>query len=126
MRRSVVLWCAVAAFAVGAAHVASAGQQLQLGRTVTDVQVAISGVPTDDVNVVSLIETRIGDALSMQAVRNTIDHLVGLGRFEDVRVLTTPTSQGVSLRWQLTPVRRRFLEFLVAVAVVKVRRILER
>jgi outer membrane protein insertion porin family len=106
MRRFVELWCAVAAFAVCTAHVASAGQQSQLGRTVTDVQVEISGVPIDDLNVISLIETRIGDALSMQAVRNTIDHLVGLGRFEDVRVVTTPTSQGVSLRWQLTPVRR--------------------
>ena len=74
MRRFVELWCAVAAFAVCTAHVASAGQQSQLGRTVTDVQVEISGVPIDDLNVISLIETRIGDALSMQAVRNTIDH----------------------------------------------------
>ena len=42
----------------------------------------------------------------MPAVRNTIDHLVGLGRFEDVRVLSMATDQGVSLRWQLLPVRR--------------------
>jgi lipase len=27
-------------------------------------------------------------------------------RFEDVRVLTSPADQGVTLRWQLTPVRR--------------------
>ena len=42
----------------------------------------------------------------MPAVRSTIDHLVGLGRFEDVRVFASPADQGVTLRWQLTPVRR--------------------
>ncbi len=43
---------------------------------------------------------------TMAAVRATIDHLVGLGRFEDVRVFASPADQGVTLRWQLTPVRR--------------------
>src|SRR4030095_8666437 len=38
--------------------------------------------------------------------RSTIDHLVGLGRFEDVRVEASPSTQGVSLRWSLTPIRR--------------------
>ena len=35
----------------------------------------------------------------MAAVRDTIDHLVGLGRFEDVRVFAAPADQGVALRW---------------------------
>ncbi len=42
----------------------------------------------------------------MREIRATIDHLVGLGRFEDVRVLASVTDQGVALRWQLIPVKR--------------------
>ena len=53
-----------------------------------------------------LVETRVGEPLAMQDVRGTIEHLVGLGRFEDVRVFASGTDQGVALRWQLVPVRR--------------------
>ena len=111
MRRGllVMLWSAFAAFAPYAANAASADQGQQsphLGRTVTDVRVEIAGQPVIDPNVLGLIETRVGEALEMHAVRSTIDHLVGLGRFEDVRVFASPADQGVTLRWQLTPVRR--------------------
>lgn len=77
-----------------------------LGRTVTDVRVEIAGQPVAEAGVLSLIETRIGDRLDMRAVRGTIDHLVGLGRFEDVQVHAEPSADGVALRWRLTPVRR--------------------
>src|SRR5687767_7355995 len=98
MRLLLVLWSAVAAFAPCFANTAAADQAQHLGRTITDVRVEIAGIPATDVNVVGLIETRIGDPLGMRAVRNTIDHLVGLGRFEDVRVFSSPTDQGVSVR----------------------------
>ncbi len=78
----------------------------QLGRTITDVRVDIAGVPVSEVAVLELIETRVGEPLVMRNVRSTIDHLVGLGRFEDVRVLSSPTEQGVTLRWVLVPVQR--------------------
>jgi outer membrane protein insertion porin family len=87
-----------------AAGTASARQYV--GRTVADVRVEVSGVPLTDPAVIELIETRIGEPLSMIQVRSTIDHLVGLGRFEDVRVFTSPSDQGVIVRWLLTPVRR--------------------
>ena len=106
MRRIVVLWCAVAAFVPAFSNGASAEQASHLGRTITDVRVEIAGIAATQPNVVGLIETRIGDVLGMQAVRNTIDHLIGLGRFEDVRVFAAATDQGVSLTWHLTPVRR--------------------
>ena len=77
-----------------------------LGRTIIDVRVEIAGVPSSDAAVLELIETRVGEALGMRSVRGTIDHLVGLGRFEDVRVMAAAADQGVTLRWQLTPVRR--------------------
>lgn len=75
-------------------------------QTITDVRVEIGGVAATDRNLASLIETRIGEALSMRDVRATIDHLVGLGRFEDVRVFSAPSAQGIALTWQLTPVTR--------------------
>ena len=77
-----------------------------LGRTVTDVRVEIAGQPVSEATVLALVETRIGEPLAMLAVRSTIDHLVGLGRFEDVRVLASPSEQGVALRWLLVPLRR--------------------
>ena len=103
MRRIAVLaWFAFAAFPAAA----GAAQDGHLGKTITDVRVEIAGIPATDLNVLGLIETRVGDQLGMRAVRNTIDHLVGLGRFEDVRVFSNPTDHGVSVRWRLTPVRR--------------------
>jgi outer membrane protein insertion porin family len=83
------------------------GQRAKVdGRTITDVRVDIAGVPVSEPGVIALIETRVGEPLTMRDVRGTIDHLVGLGRFEDVRVLTSPSDQGVTLRWQLQPVKR--------------------
>ena len=84
----------------------SAAFAQHLGRTITDVRVEIAGQPVGDPSVLALVETRIGEPLAMLAVRSTIDHLVGLGRFEDVRVLASPSDQGVALRWQLVPLRR--------------------
>lgn len=84
----------------------AATAEAQVGRTITDVRVDIAGVPVSEPGVLELIETRVGEPLVMRNVRGTIDHLVGLGRFEDVRVLTTPTEQGVALRWMLVPVKR--------------------
>lgn len=77
-----------------------------LGRTITDVRVEIAGQPAGDAGVLELVETRVGEPLAMRDVRGTIDHLIGLGRFEDVRVAAAATPQGVALRWQLVPVRR--------------------
>ena len=63
-----------------------------LGKTITDVRVEIAGVPVADAGVLELVETRVGEPLAMRDVRGTIDHLVGLGRFEDVRVFaSSPT-----------------------------------
>ena len=57
-----------------------------LGRTITDVPVEIAGRAGADLGVLELVETRDRRAAVDEAVRDTIDHLVGLGRFEDVRV----------------------------------------
>ena len=80
-----------------------------LGRTVLDVRVEVGGVLMTDPTVVQLVGTRVGQPLSMEQIRATIDHLVGLGRFEDVRVFAEPAGtakDAVSLRWVLVPVER--------------------
>jgi outer membrane protein insertion porin family len=77
-----------------------------LGKTITDVRVEIAGVAVAESGVLELVETRVGETLAMPNVRGTIEHLVGVGRFEDVRVFASGTEQGVALRWQLVPVRR--------------------
>ena len=89
-----------------AANAATVDVEQYLGRTITDVRVEIAGVPVADSAVLELVETRVGEALGMRNVRATVDHLIGLSRFEDVRVMASATDQGVALRWQLKPVRR--------------------
>lgn len=101
MRMPMIL---AAVLLVAAPGTARAGQHL--GQTVADVRVEVSGVALADPAVIELVETRIGEPLTMLNVRATIDHLVGLGRFEDVRVFASRSDQGVIVRWSLTPVRR--------------------
>jgi outer membrane protein assembly complex protein YaeT len=80
-----------------------------LGRVLADVRVEVGGVAFPDPSVAQLIETRVGEPLSMEHVRESIDHLVGLGRFEDIRVFAEPSTaraNAVTLRWVLVPVQR--------------------
>ena len=97
---------AVFMFAMAAARPAVADVQQFLGRTITDVRVEVAGVPLTEATVLELVETRIGEPLGMRNVRGTVDHLVGLGRFDDVRVFATASDAGVALQWLLVPVRR--------------------
>jgi outer membrane protein insertion porin family len=102
----VVLLCAVLGAPIASSAQASQDPGQLLGRTVTDVEVRIAGVAAGDASVLELIDTRIGEPLTMRDVRGTIDHLVGLGRFDDVRVVAAVTDEGVALTWQLKPVTR--------------------
>ena len=79
------------------------------GRLIVDVRVEVGGAPYTEPSVLQLIETRAGERFSMERVRESVDHLVGLGRFEDVRVFADPVgSDGdrVGIRWVLVPVQR--------------------
>lgn len=88
------------------ASLAAANAEQYAGRIIVNVRVEVAGQPTAESSVLQIIETRIGEPFSMLAVRSTVDHLVGIGRFEDVRVEASPSTQGVALRWLLTPIRR--------------------
>ena len=80
-----------------------------IGRPLVDVRLELGGRQFFDNAVLALVETRVGETLSMDRVRQTIDHLIGLGRFEDVQVFAEPSTarrDGVVLRYVLTPVQR--------------------
>ena len=60
-----------------------------IGKPIVEVRLVSEGRPTDDPASLALVETRVGQPLSMPAVRESITHLFGLGRFQDVRVEAT-------------------------------------
>ena len=76
-----------------------------VGKPIAAVRLVQEGRDTTDPALLTLVETRIGTALSMAQVRDTISHLFSLGRFEDVRVDAALDGGGrVLLRYDLSPV----------------------
>jgi outer membrane protein insertion porin family len=73
-----------------------------LGKPVTSISLVLDGRETVDPALVEIVETRVGAALSMLDVRESITHLFSLGRFDDVRVDASVEGNGVALRYQLT------------------------
>src|SRR5688500_2270255 len=74
-----------------------------VGQRITAVQLVREGQPLDDPTVNGLVETRAGQPLSMAQVRESITHIFGLGRFQDVQVEALPSPGGVLLRYRLVP-----------------------
>jgi len=70
---------------------------------VTEIRIEQEDQLVTDPVIKSLIETPIGQPLSMDAVRETIGHLISLNRFEDAQVFSEPTANGIRLRWVLFP-----------------------
>ena len=94
---------AVAAVACAVPVVAQTAASTFVGRRVVDVRIVAEGRAIDEPLINGLVETRVGDPLSMSQVRETITHIFGLGRYQDVQVDATSASGGVSLRYNLVP-----------------------
>ncbi len=75
-----------------------------VGKQVASVRLLVEGHETLDPEMAQLVETEPGRPLSMMQVRESVTHLFGLGRFEDVRVDASLGADGVSLRYELTPI----------------------
>jgi outer membrane protein insertion porin family len=100
------LWSFLVTAVVAAASPAHAQSvEALIGQLVTDQVVETTEGTGVDPGVLELVETRIGEPLSLEDVRGTIDHLIGLGRFDDVRALATRGATGIELRWVLRPIR---------------------
>src|SRR5262245_13834087 len=74
-----------------------------VGQRVVDVQIVAEGRPIVDAMISGLVETHVGEPLSMAQVRESITHLFGLGRYQDVQVDATIAAGGVALRYNLVP-----------------------
>ncbi len=78
-----------------------------LGRRITDVRLIAGAAAVDDAAVLALVETRLGEPLRMAAIRQTIDHLVALGRYADIRVFgEADGAEGVRVRYDVVPLAR--------------------
>lgn len=94
---ALVAWCA-----------SNAGAQdvdRLLGRTVSEVRVVSGGQEVRDTQIDSLIEIRAGQPLRMAAARETIQHVMGMGRFLDVRVSAFEAGEAVRVDIDLVPLR---------------------
>jgi outer membrane protein insertion porin family len=74
-----------------------------VGQPIVEIQLDQEGRVVNEPAVLRLIEARVGDRLEVRSVRETIAHLMALGRFEDVQVLAEPVSGGVRVRYVLLP-----------------------
>jgi outer membrane protein insertion porin family len=77
--------------------------EAQAGLPIIEIQLDQEGRVVNEPAVLRLIETRVGDRLSVRSVRETIAHLMALGRYEDVRVESEPVSNGVRVKYVLMP-----------------------
>jgi outer membrane protein insertion porin family len=75
----------------------------RLGQRVVEIRLMREGQPIDDPTVLALVETHVGDPLSMTQVRASIAHIFGLGRYQDVQVEALDAPGGVALRYNLIP-----------------------
>lgn len=76
----------------------------QVGQRVTEVRVEQEGRAVTDPVVSALIQTAVGQPLSMADVRATIARLWSLGRYEDIRSSAEPVADGVRILFELVPV----------------------
>jgi outer membrane protein insertion porin family len=103
--RAIPVWAAAGAvLLLSGVAIGNPVDQL-LGRRVSEVRVVSGGIAVADPQLLTLLDVRPGDELSVGAVRQSIVHLMGLGRFQDVRVDATNTPDGVRLVIELVPVR---------------------
>ena len=77
--------------------------EAQVGPAIVEIQLDQEGRVVNEPAVMRLIETRVGDRLSVRSVRETIAHLMALGRYEDVQVQSEPVGDGVRVKYVLLP-----------------------
>ena len=100
---------------IGFSQAARASVGDYLGKPVATVRLVIEGHDTTEPALTQMVETQVGRPLSMADVRESITHLFSLGRFEDVRVDAALAGNGVTLRYELSPIHPvSKIEFVVA------------
>jgi outer membrane protein insertion porin family len=77
--------------------------EAQVGQPIVEVVIEQEGRPVTDPLVRSLIETVVGEPLSMRDVRETEEHLFNLQRFDDIQPRAEVVPGGVRVRYVLFP-----------------------
>jgi outer membrane protein assembly factor BamA len=82
---------------------AQAAQSVEgfIGQNVVDVQMVVDGRPLRDAGAREMVETRLGEPLSMRQVRETLAHLFSLGLYRGVEVGASASRGGVALLYAL-------------------------
>jgi outer membrane protein insertion porin family len=75
----------------------------QVGQPIVEQQLDEEGRVVNELTVLRLLETHVGDLLTVHSVRETIAHLMALGRYDDVRAVTEPAAGGVRIKYELVP-----------------------
>jgi len=78
-----------------------------LGRAVTEVRLVSEGQALRDARLEGLVDLPPGEPLTMAAVRRTIIHLMGTGRYLDVQVSAVEAGEGVRVDITLVPLREQ-------------------
>ena len=102
MRRVLCVLCVLCAAAPAKPAGAAVGDYV--GKPIGSVRIVIEGRDTSDPMLTSIVETAVGQRLSMVQVRETVAHLFSLGRFEGVSVDATLDAGRVALRYDLVPI----------------------
>ena len=77
-----------------------------LGKAIVEVHLRSGDAEVRDASLLEIVETRAGLPLTMLAVRETLAHLYGLGRYQDVQVDAQLRADGVALTYTLVPALR--------------------
>ncbi len=93
------------AVVVAALLTAAPAALAQSGPPIVSQTVTLEGRPLTEPGVLALIETRVGQPLGPSDVRESIAHLISLGRFDDVVVSRDEAAGGIALKYELTPTR---------------------
>ncbi len=88
----------------GTASPANAGVADFLGKVVVSIALDAEGRVLTDPRIAGAIQNRTGQPLLMREVRESMVHLLSLGRFEDVVVRASAAPGGVALGYALVPV----------------------
>jgi outer membrane protein assembly complex protein YaeT len=100
------LWLAALALVAWSVSAATA-QSIDrlLGRVVSEVRLVSGGQEVRDAQLDGLIEIRTGQPLTMASVRETIVHVMGMGRFLDVRVSAFEAGEAVRVEIEFVVLR---------------------
>jgi outer membrane protein insertion porin family len=77
-----------------------------VGKPVGEIHLRTGGTELRDPSLIEIVETHAGSPLTMLAVRETLAHLYGLGRYQDVQVDAELRGGSVVLTYNLVPAQR--------------------